>query len=78
MTIPYIPISPVNLVCPKCGARQGQACDILKSEIEVVHVARIKTAAGMDVAVRSHITKGAGLTAVSPVDARGSGPRRFA
>ena len=52
----YIPINPMTLVCPRCGAKATQACTILKGEAklkgetEPVHIARIKAAATKDVA----------------------------
>lgn len=52
MTIPYIPVSPMSLVCPKCGVRQGQRCDILRGELEMVHIERIKSAAAIDGAAK--------------------------
>ena len=49
---PYIPINPLTLDCPQCAAKAGQVCDMLKGEIEVIHVKRIKAAAIKDVAVK--------------------------
>ena len=55
--IPYIPINPVSLVCPRCSAKAGQACHVLKSELQVVHVERIKAAAVKDVAAKNALGK---------------------
>ena len=51
-SIPFIPINPVSLICPQCGAQPGKVCDILEGEIELVHVERIKAAAAKDVAAK--------------------------
>ena len=48
----YIPISPMTLVCPKCGARVEQACTMLRGEVELLHVERIGAAAQKDVAAK--------------------------
>ena len=45
--VPFIRISPVTLTCPQCGANPGQPCSMLKGDVELVHVARITTAAKM-------------------------------
>jgi hypothetical protein len=56
--IPYIPISPIALSCPECGAEAGQPCNLLKGEVELVHVNRIRVAAGADVAAKRIHDKG--------------------
>jgi hypothetical protein len=55
--IPYIPIDPVSLICPQCGTKPGQACDMLKGEVELVHVKRIRAAAINDVAAKKALRK---------------------
>ena len=48
----HIAISPMTLLCPRCSAQPGQACDIFDGEFEMVHVERIKWAAAMDVTAK--------------------------
>ncbi|MFZ0521421.1 MAG: hypothetical protein WAL95_10380 [Candidatus Acidiferrales bacterium] len=49
----YLPISPVTLVCPLCNAQPNVACETAAGgELELVHVARIKVAAKLDVAAK--------------------------
>jgi len=48
----YIPISPTTLACPKCGAKAEQACPMLRGEVELFHVERIRAAAQKDVAAK--------------------------
>ena len=55
--IPYIPINPVTLDCPQCAAKAGQACDMVKGEIELIHVKRIKAAAIKDAAAKKATRK---------------------
>jgi hypothetical protein len=45
----YLPISPITLPCPFCGAKPGHDCET-PSEVylRAVHVARVKAAAKMD------------------------------
>jgi hypothetical protein len=38
----HIGISPMDLTCPRCGAKAGQVCDLIHGEVEIVHVERIK------------------------------------
>jgi hypothetical protein len=52
--IPYIPISPVTLVCPECGARAGQACRIIRGELGT-HLERIVAAETKDVEAREKL-----------------------
>ena len=48
-----LPISPLTLTCPFCGAKPRKVCETISGgELEIVHVARIKTAAAMDVAAK--------------------------
>jgi len=49
-TIPeYLPISPMTLRCPFCGAKSGKDCETFsKVRLGVVHMARVKAAAKMD------------------------------
>jgi len=54
--IPYIPISPIILVCPQCGAKAGKACKMLRGEVELIHVERIMDAAAKDVAAKNELT----------------------
>src|SRR6266403_1914909 len=44
----FIPTSPMTLVCPRCGAKPGQACASLKGQQELVHVERIEAATAQD------------------------------
>ena len=49
----YLPISPMTLVCPLCNAKPNVVCETAAGgELELVHVARIKAAAKLDVAAR--------------------------
>jgi len=48
----HIPIDPATLVCPRCGAKPGIACDTLKGGAELVHIERIKAAAVKGAAAR--------------------------
>jgi len=44
-----LPISPITLPCPVCGAKPGHDCETpSKVRLYVVHLARIKAAAEMD------------------------------
>ena len=54
---PYIPINPLTLDCPQCAAKVGHACDMLKGEIELIHVKRIKAAAIEDAAAKKATRK---------------------
>jgi len=48
-TIEYLPISPITLPCPLCGAKPGKDCETPSNvNLETVHVARVKAAAKMD------------------------------
>jgi hypothetical protein len=38
-------IDPSTLVCPRCGAKPKQPCDMLEGKRELVHVERIRAAA---------------------------------
>jgi hypothetical protein len=54
----YINISPVTLVCPRCNAEPGEACDVLLNDgLELVHIARIKWAAAMDAAAKEQLAR---------------------
>ena len=55
--IPYIPISPVTLVCPQCGAKAGKACKMLRGEIELIHVERIFAAAASDIVAKKELSE---------------------
>jgi hypothetical protein len=45
----YLPISPMTLWCPSCGAKPGHDCETpSKVRLYVVHLARVKAAAKMD------------------------------
>jgi hypothetical protein len=54
---PYVPINPVTLVCPQCGATAGQACKILIGELGPTHIERILAAATKDVAAKEELGK---------------------
>jgi len=46
-----LPISPISLICPLCGAKPNQPCATAKgAELEIVHIARVQAAAKMDAA----------------------------
>lgn len=50
----YLPISPLTLRCPFCGAKPGEDCETAsRVQLEVVHIARMKAAAKMDKAARA-------------------------
>jgi hypothetical protein len=51
----HIAISPITLLCPRCGADAGKVCELLHGEIEVVHIERIKAALKLDEAARAAI-----------------------
>ena len=44
----YIATSPTTLACPECNAKPGDVCEMLKDELAIVHIARIKLAVAMD------------------------------
>jgi hypothetical protein len=45
----YLPISPMKLPCPSCGAKPGHDCVTpAKVRLYVVHLARVKAATTMD------------------------------
>jgi hypothetical protein len=45
----YLPISPMTLQCPSCGAKPGPDCKTpSKVRLYVVHIARVKAATKMD------------------------------
>jgi hypothetical protein len=45
----YLPISPMTLACPVCGAKPGHDCKTpSKGRLYIVHLARVKAAAQMD------------------------------
>jgi hypothetical protein len=49
----YLPISPITIRCSLCNAKPNKACASSSGgSLEIVHVARIKSAAKMDVAAR--------------------------
>jgi hypothetical protein len=48
----HVAISPMSLVCPRCGAQPGQVCELFDGEVELVHVERIKMAATRDIAAK--------------------------
>ncbi len=48
----YIAISPTTLVPPKCSTKAGQACTVLRGEVELLHVERVRAAAQEDVAAK--------------------------
>jgi hypothetical protein len=41
----FIPIRPMSLVCPRCGAQPGEHCMV---ELEAVHLERVQAAAKQD------------------------------
>jgi hypothetical protein len=45
----YLPISPITLPCPVCGAKPGHDCETpSRVRLYVIHLARIKAAAKTD------------------------------
>lgn len=51
VTREYLPVSPITLPCPLCGAKPGHDCETPSNvRLYIVHVARIKAAATMDLA----------------------------
>jgi hypothetical protein len=44
----FLPTSPITVICPRCKAKPGQACDKLNNGFDVVHVERIAVAAAKD------------------------------
>jgi hypothetical protein len=47
----HIPVSPMTLACPRCGAKPGKDCQkSAGSHLPFVHLARIKAAAKLDAA----------------------------
>lgn len=51
----HIAISPITLLCPRCGAVPGKVCEVVDGEIEIVHLDRIKAALKLDEAARAAI-----------------------
>jgi hypothetical protein len=48
-TSEYLPISPLTLACPVCGAKPDDDCRTpSKGRLYIVHLARVKAAAKMD------------------------------
>ena len=55
-TSEYLPISPLTLACPVCGAKPGHDCVTpSKVRLYVVHITRVKAAAKMDKNSRKHL-----------------------
>ena len=49
----HLAISPITLVCELCGAKANKACESSSGgKLELVHVARIKAAAALDLAAK--------------------------
>jgi len=52
--IAILPICPMTLVCPLCGAKPGEDCKTSSGEkLRILHVAKIKAAAHTAVAAKS-------------------------
>jgi hypothetical protein len=47
--VPSITVSPITLVCPQCGAKAGEACEMLRGEVDLLHIDRIRAAARAEV-----------------------------
>ena len=45
----FLPVSPLSLVCPHCGANPGKDCISDSGAFSVVHIARIQAAAAQDI-----------------------------
>jgi hypothetical protein len=43
-----LPVSPVSLPCPQCGAKPGRDCETTAGGFSAIHIARIKAAARAD------------------------------
>jgi hypothetical protein len=45
----FLPVGPMTLPCPICGAKPGHDCETpSKVRLHVIHIARVKAAAKMD------------------------------
>jgi hypothetical protein len=49
---PRMPKLPASLVCPRCGARPRQPCDMFKGKLQLVHLERIRAATEKDLAAK--------------------------
>ena len=47
-----IAVNPITLICPRCKAERGTACDMLDDEFELIHLERLEAAAAMDIAAK--------------------------
>jgi hypothetical protein len=53
-----VQVSPMTLVCPKCGAKPGYACATASGgTLEIIHVTRIKVAAAKDATMKKQQTR---------------------
>jgi hypothetical protein len=48
----YVAIAPVTLACPRCTAKPGKPCLMLRGEIGLIHVERIELAVAKDIAAK--------------------------
>jgi hypothetical protein len=48
-----LPISPISLDCPLCGAKPGHDCETTSGGFSAVHIDRIKAAARADKKINS-------------------------
>jgi hypothetical protein len=48
--VPEHAVDPITLICPRCKAKPGEACDILENALELMHLERIEAAIIRDVA----------------------------
>jgi hypothetical protein len=44
----YVAISPMTLACPRCKAKPGKACVVIKDSLELIHLERIEAAITLD------------------------------
>jgi hypothetical protein len=52
----YVAISPMSVVCSRCRAQPGDACEApVRGGLAIVHVERIKLALAMDVSAKDRI-----------------------
>jgi hypothetical protein len=53
---PYVAISPMSVVCPRCHAQPGLNCEApVRGGLAIVHVERIKLALARDVSAKNRI-----------------------
>ena len=53
----YVPINPVAVVFPQCGARTGKACKMSRRDLAESHIERLVAAATKDIVARKELGK---------------------